>query len=547
MVNKNLFKTTRGPYTPPTDTVNEAGGTAYQMSDAHALAQFACTGCFNSTYYTSAEDQLATVKKLIAKVDPEIVAKVAVYAHEKSFMKDMPAYLCADLASRSPEHLKKIFHRVISNGKMLRNFAQLIRSGAVGRKSFGSVSKKLIQEWFQKRNPYNIFVNSIGNDPSLSDVMRMAHPQPENKEKAALFAYLMGAERDGDKLVVRGRDHKTKEFKTFYEHNWADLPQIVREYEEYKTNRNGEVPKAIPFQFLDSLNLGPAEWKQVAMSMTWQQTRMNLNTLQRHKVLDDGAMANLVAERLRNPELIAKAKVFPYQLMVAYQNTTNVPFEVREALQDAMEHAINNVPPLGKVYVCVDTSGSMGSAITGNRGSVTSQVRCIDVAALFASAILRTNKSAQVIPFAESVKNITLNPRDSVMTNAKALSSMWGGGTNCSAALWKLNHEAKTGDAVIYVSDYESWVDTRGFGWPSTTIIQGTPMLQQWHIFKSRSPKAKLICIDLTPRTNAQVAEHQDILQVGGFNDQVFNVIASFIEGGNNKDYWLSVIKDVEL
>lgn len=541
MVNKNLFKTSRGLYTPPTDTVNEAGGRAYKMSDAHALAQFACTGTFNSTFYVSAEDQLKTVKQLVKSVDPEIVAKIAVYAHEKSFMKDMPAFLCAHLSICGPEYLKKIFHRVITNGKMLRNFAQLIRSGALGRKSFGTVSKKLIQEWFQKKNSYNIFVNSIGNDPSLADVMRMVHPKPENKEKAALFAYLMNAERVNGNLVVRGRSHKTKELSTYYEHKWEDLPSVVKLYENFKTSKDkNEVPLDIPFQFLDSLGLDKEGWTQVARSMTWQQTRQNLNTLQRHGVFENKEIVDLVAEKLRNPELIAKAKVFPYQLMVAYQNTRDVPFEVREALQDAMELAINNVPPLGKIYVCVDTSGSMGSAITGYRGSVTSSVRCIDVAALFASAILRTNKGAQVIPFAESVKNITLNPRDSVVTNAKALSSMWGGGTNCSAALWKLNHEQKKGDAVIYVSDYESWVDARA-------AMYGTAMLQQWNIFKGRNPKAKLVCIDLTPRTNAQVTEHPDILQVSGFNDQVFNVIASFMEGGNDKDYWLSVVKSVEI
>ena len=47
-------------------------------------------------------------------------------------------------------------------------------------------------------------------------------------------------------------------------------------------------------------------------------TRMNLNTFARHGVFENAEMTALVANRLRNPRLIEKARVFPYQLMVAY-------------------------------------------------------------------------------------------------------------------------------------------------------------------------------------------------------------------------------------
>ena len=48
--------------------------------------------------------------------------------------------------------------------------------------------------------------------------------------------------------------------------------------------------------------------------------------------------------------------MFPYQLMAAYQNCdAAVPAAVRDALQDAMEIAIANVPAIdGKVFVCPD-------------------------------------------------------------------------------------------------------------------------------------------------------------------------------------------------
>jgi len=78
MANKTLFKSSVGGYVGPTDTVNLAGGKAYSLPDKHALAQMVTTGCLNSTYYASAEQQLDTVLKLCKKVDPAFIAKAAI-------------------------------------------------------------------------------------------------------------------------------------------------------------------------------------------------------------------------------------------------------------------------------------------------------------------------------------------------------------------------------------------------------------------------------------------------------------------------------------
>ena len=103
--------------------------------------------------------------------------------------------------------------------------------------------------------------------------------------------------------------------------------------------------------------------------------------------------------------------MFPYQLLAAYRSAdAAVPAAVRDALQDAMELAIANVPAIdGQVYVCPDVSGSMHSPVTGHREGATTAVRCIDVAALVAAAILRRNPTAEVLPFEEAVVQLRLS------------------------------------------------------------------------------------------------------------------------------------------
>ena len=96
-----------------------------------------------------------------------------------------------------------------------------------------------------------------------------------------------------------------------------------------------------------------------------------------------------------------------------------IPREICEALQDAMEIAIANVPAIeGRVYVCPDVSGSMQSPVTGFRQGATTAVRVIDIAALVAAAVLRKNPNAVLLPFEQDVVKVALNPRDSVMTSA---------------------------------------------------------------------------------------------------------------------------------
>ncbi len=147
---------------------------------------------------------------------------------------------------------------------------------------------------------------------------------------------------------------------------------------------------------LTALALREEQWVSIAKNASWQMTRMNLNTFARHGVFARRSMVELRSPtRLRDASAIRKARAFPYQLLAAFRSSgESVPSLVKEALQDAMEHAVYNVPALdGKVYVLVDVSGSMSSPITGHRKGATTSMRCIDGAALVAAAVLRQNRS----------------------------------------------------------------------------------------------------------------------------------------------------------
>jgi len=518
MANKSVFASIKGRLLPKATARNAHGAPAYAYSDAHALAQVAVTGTFGGMFYQSPQEELEYVLDVAEAVDPRYLAQAAIYARQKGYMKDMPAVLLAVLARRDPVLFRAIFGRVVDNGKMLRTFVQVVRSGQTGRKSLGSAPKAMVQNWLNTASDWALLNANIGNDPSLADVIKMVHPKPASAEREALFAWIVGRPCD-----------------------LARLPQAVQDWLTFKKTGKGPMPD-VPFQMLTQLDLSPQHWARIARKGSWQMVRQNLNTFHRHGVFGIQRNVHEVVKLLHDPKQIRKAKAFPYQLMVTAQNVVpEMPRAVMDALHDAMEIAVQNVPKIaGQVVVCPDVSGSMTWAVTGYRPGATSAVRHVDVAALVAASFQRVNRGCQVLPFDYGVRDVRLEPRDTILTNAERLAELAGGGTNCSAPLKWLNDRGRSPDLVVFVSDNQSWVDARDGG-------QGTAMLKQWEAIKRRNPKAKLVCIDIAPYGTAQAQTREDVLNVGGFSDAVFDQIAAFADGRTGPDHWVGEIEKIDV
>ena len=172
-------------------------------------------------------------------------------------------------------------------------------------------------------------------------------------------------------------------------------------------------------------------------------------------------------------------------------------------------------------------------------------MRCIDIAALVAAAMLRTNAKTRVLPFECDVVDLALDPNARVAVNAARLASIGGGGTNVSAPLALLNREKAAVDTVVIVSDNESWVDAPrpwSFG-------DRTATMKEWSKLKARNPGAKLICIDIQPYGSTQAPDSSgaraDIMNIGGFTDAVFDAMARFA-AGETRD-WVEIVNQVEV
>jgi 60 kDa SS-A/Ro ribonucleoprotein len=343
------------------------------------------------------------------------------------------------------------------------------------------------------------------------------------------------------------------------------LPAEVQALDAYRNAESEDLQALIVgdlkvrWDLLADAARGPRVWKAIARQMGPQALRMNLNTLVRHKVLGlewRNDMVDYVANRIADVDEIRRSRQFPYQYLAAYLNAGDgIPHKIKVALENAAEIACGNVPELpGPVVIGLDTSGSMSSPVTGHRGrGATSVMRCVDVAALFAAAILRRNPDSMIVPFDTRPYIADANASDSILRLSARLAKYGGGGTDCSIPLREANtrFRDKRFAGAVLVSDCESWVYRhRHF---AHGMHGSTGVVTEWQSFVKNQLRLgghdivspKLVCIDIQAYGTTQAPEREDILNIGGFSDAVFNVVSAFLSNEANR--FVTEVESMEL
>jgi len=135
---------------------------------------------------------------------------------------------------------------------------------------------------------------------------------------------------------------------------------------------------------------------------------------------------------------------------------------------------------------------------------------------------------------------------------AERLARYGGGGTDCSLPLSAANtrYRDQRFAGCVLVSDNESWVyrgRALGCGRQGATGV-----LEQWQKFVANQKRLggqaaspKLVSIDLQPYATVQAPERSDILNVGGFSDAVFSVVAAFLADDGGR--FVAEVEAVEL
>lgn len=511
------FNLQKNPYVRA-DAVNPEGFPSFKRSDEEAYLQVLLTNTLTGTYYAQESDLLKESLDLHARMaqhDPGFVARALVYARSEGLMRMQPIVGLAYLSKADHTLFHKVFSRVILTPGDLTDFVEIARGG-VTPGGMGRSIKTAINAWLNSMSEYHAIKYAAGGQGySLRDVLRVSHPVPVNPVQDAIFLWLT----DPEKWNQPERRALTPQIDAFEQIKQLDLGQP-----DQSAARALIAGGRLPYEVVTGLLKPDVEtWVELMRQMPYLALLRHLNTLQRAGVLRSEEHARYVAQRLTNAEALSKARILPFQLFMAHRAFNDeVPAErlVGEALVEAMDGAFVNLPDLGgKVCIAPDVSGSM-SGMTGKQ----SKVRYIDIAGLFAGALLKASPSALVLPFENQVVKIKLSARDSLMTTAAALAKIGGGGTAVSAPVsYLLDHKVKV-DTFIGVTDNIEW---------ATDQSGRLGFLPTWHEYKTQvAPDAKAFLITIAPYRNAVAPQTEpDVHTIYGWNDTVLRYITLARQG----------------
>lgn len=385
------------------ETVNFAGGRAFNMGAEQELAHAVLSSFLDNKFYESGSDRLARLIALCKKVSPEYLSALAYFARKECHMRTTPVVLLGELAKNHKGNslVWKSIERTIERVDDMTELAAYFEG------KLPSQVKRGLRRAVLKFNRYALSKYK-GSDKAvkLVDLFNLVHPNPKfatNEQKQAWKDLLMGKLSSYDETweaVISASKDK--------QHDWEKLV------------------------FEDKLGY---------MAML-----RNLNNLIKNDVSKE--TIDLVAKRLVDPEKVRKSKQLPFRFATAY-NTVDGNVKLKDAISEACDIALDNIDMLpGKTLIALDCSGSMSSGVDSSFGK----------GSLFAAALFKKSEEVEFIMYSTQLYKANFSRRTPLLDVVNGLTAN-GGGTQTSLVFDYCVLEHKVFDRIIIISDNQSWID----------------------------------------------------------------------------------------
>jgi hypothetical protein len=220
----------------------------------------------------------------------------------------------------------------------------------------------------------------------MADVIELTHPSPANDRQSALFKYLLDRRHHDDarppgtvlpmlaaaaELEAVPADERRAVLRTRGSQALADAG--------FSWERlSGWLPGGLDAE----------AWEAVIPSMGVMALLRNLRNFDRAGI-GERAVATVIA-KLTDPDEVAKARLFPYQVWAGYVHAPSDDW--KRALARTLDLTVANIPALDGTLVVLDTSGSMQAPVS-NR----SRLQRVEVAAVMAMATARRANAVDVV------------------------------------------------------------------------------------------------------------------------------------------------------
>jgi 60 kDa SS-A/Ro ribonucleoprotein len=514
---------------------NKAGGKAYALNPELQLYSTAVTSMMSSKgrAYETAEDGNKRMLELIKQVDPSFVAKLAIYAREKMFLRSVPSVLLVELAklyqkkglpfmrkavTRSIQRVDEIteilaYYQQTNSGNAKKKGAQV-----KGLRKLSKAVQGGIADAFNKFSEYQFAKYDRENEIKLRDALFLSHSKPASDEQAQLFK----------KIIDR-----TLETPYTWEVEISAMGQIKDEKEKNKAIK--------------------AKWEELVMSekMGYMATMRNIRNILQADVSDK--CIDKVCKYLANEKAVLNSKQLPFRFLSAYRELSNAEGinnsfnrnQVLEALEKAVVVSAQNVAGFdssSRVMIACDVSGSMHATV-----SEKSTVAMVDIGAILGQIL--QYKCTKVITgiFGDNYAELRF-PKAGILHNVMGIRSLDGKvgySTNGHKALEYLTDKGIVLDKVMMFTDAQMWNSDVHNGWGGQRNSGKAAFEKAWREYKKLNKDAKLYLFDLAGHGNTPVNIDREngVFLISGWSNDIFTVLENLEKG----EEALSEIKSIEI
>lgn len=496
-----------------TKTVNHEGAPAFSLTPEMELYTAVVTAGLNNNVYETADERIIRIRKLIAKNEPEFVAKLAVYARSEMYLRSVPLVIAVEMAKQ-----------LSGNGIVSKTVAGVVRRAdeitellayyqlcnmRTGTKKLNKLSKQIqkgLVAAFNRFDEYQFAKYNRGGGIKLRDALFLVHPKAKDEARQELFNKIAS-----DKLSV----------PYTWETELSALGQVKYENQEARE----AAVKAKWEELIDSGALG------------YMALLRNLRNI----LLAEISVGHVkkVCALLADQELVKYSKQLPFRFLSAYREVKTLPSAYTGMVLNAIEEAVlvsaGNISGFDentRVLIACDVSGSMQQKAVSPK----STILLFDIGLMLGMLMQNRSKAAVCGMFGDKWKIINM-PSKSVLANVQEFyrrEGEVGYATNGYKVIdYLIKHNVRM-DKILMFTDCQLWDNHNG----------GASLQNSWRMYKKMVPDAKLYLFDLAGYGNTPVSMQQkDVYMIAGWSDKVFDMLHA-IENGENV---VEKIKQVQL
>ena len=470
------------------------GGSGRTVNATDELTMTVLSGFMNTdAFYEKNSAKIKRIQDLASKVPVDYAYKLAIAARNEFNLREAPVVLLAILTLAGNRIPQSVIRQVFLRGDEITEYIAAVK--ALSRKKVVTKEAQRVASAVLNGLTERQALRYMGGGKNwnLAQVIRVAHPQPQDAKTSALFRYILSKEAQGS---------HTAAWEALSVKEKLNLPFIQKS--------QGEDDSKVSWERARS---GGASWKSVYKDMGYMALLRNLRNLLQDGEISDADISDIVA-KISDRDEVLKSKQLPFRFFSAHREISKLGGSIKSrkvlrALEEALENSVSNAPTLeGKTLYIVDNSGSM----TFGQVSGMSELQYADVANVL-GAIGALKDSADVVVFASQAKKLDTKGAGVFDLISRIKETRVGGGTSINSVAQVVDVNAY--DNVVILSDMQL-ADN------ASTLFKGF--------------KGKVFSVNLAGYTvDFELRNRSNVVNISGWSNVIFNLMSLESKGGIKK------------